>query len=989
MQETEQILMRVASTNKNPSVANELRSEVSAVALSPLTDPCVPTSAQTLAAVQRYRSGCMAALLELHAVVEEISASVTMSSDIGTTSAPCLPQPSHSNVESGENSVELKNRTAAAVPAAVEMAQLQHNYHLLEIRLSETLAAQAAYMVEVEAQQRQREQDGIVGEYMFTTRLLVEQEAAERRHLTKLCAYVTSTICSHARSSSSMRPQGSTSLLENLASAPVISTANATPAAVVAAAAASCTPLPPQDDEVVARLTAEKEVLLRELSGQSSRTQSLLAAQLRDAQAAHGRALTQLVARHAAEKEVWDTRRSETKREAAELQQRCEQLQRELQHAQEQRRDAQQYASLTQDSLQTQLKDTTRKMWQLQLANDHLDAKVRVLQRELEEVRVSRSPLRGEPMPTSAAATPPPPQNGEAEARHGSARTAATPSPHSIGVPAAARMVRGTGATATTTTSAASLRSIPRLLAPPMCRPVEVDVRHGHPLPPSHDAKNDKTMEQGNCKKYTATQEISEDEVTVNPSVWLAYDERSLLSSATPTKYDRRSHDHYQLSTAAVALDDITVSATSTTSVAYVKGDVRPSSTTTSRRSSALPPFLMSSLPSLKRAASDSTPHRADTAAVEVSYMSEGPTKHISAETRSQSSHVNATAFTSARVITTSAAHSDENKDNNGYSIVSNGSSPSALPPGVSPMRRQLSLDRTPVTVPPQRDSAHSRDASLTTANDASLDAEAEEVKEEPPQQRALERLSHPPRSSSVKMTSEREATSRQSSPSPYLLPFGPSTPASSRIYTNSDLEADDDGSACLPLTAPHGAVVMTPSGPSSSRGSETEEEHEDEAEGEENDSTASLPPSARVRLENVRREILYHMEMLERDVQAVTDRHDAAQRQRRRERNMIRVNATSLHASPTAQKTQAPSREAKDGERDSHESNEEEKNRSTSGVDCALERLHIAQQEDDDQLAQYYAEVNRKREELERCLRVVEERLAPRHRDPTPREEC
>ncbi|KPA79161.1 hypothetical protein ABB37_05665 [Leptomonas pyrrhocoris] len=835
---------------------------------------CVPTPKQTLEAVQRYRSGCMSALTELHAIQRHVSAPST--------------------------------RTHSA-----EVPQLQRNYRLLEARLSEALGVQAAYMKEVATQQRQRERDGVVGEYMWTTRLLVEQEAAERVHLGKLYDYVTSTAPLQLQNNH--RDRGDKELRKDSTSAnpPPTSSGFRTP---------TRTRRPPQGDGAVLRLTAEKEALLLELQQQSSRTETLLQAQMRDLQAAHARALAQMVARHEAERSVWETRSHETEKLVQELQQECACQQGELRRCHDQRREAQQYATITHDGLQQQLKDTTKKMWQLQLANDHLDAKARVLQRELEELRVGRSPIQARPTTPSR---PPPSESlaslSENDALHRKEErpraTKPTPAACLIGVPAAARMTQATK-------TATSVPRISRLPDPPLRRTTD-DVRHGDPLRRSNHEDGNRKAARDNTMAEEA------EEGTVDPSVWLAYDARSLVSGTTPTRSDGRR---------------------------YAWGEVRRAS---------LPSFPVSNIPFAQRSSAVG-----DAAEADFSYMSEDPTGYASTEVHSHMSAMTAAAA--------AAATGDESQGS--------GVRYSPLPLShTASAQRQLSLERTPVVVPPQRVPHSSHDESFinTATHDVEVDTddddnepissyeeeenEGEEGRVSPPRQAShpaqkLRRQQPPQFSSSGEADIEERGGGRgvpftRSRSSPHMAPLAASTPPSSRSRANSDVgeggEADD---VCPPLTAPHGAVGNTSQGGRSSKGSETAAEEEDS-------STVLPPSSSRAWLENARREVLQHMAALESEVQEVTARHDAAQRQRRRERDIIRVNATSLHTSPVAKK---------------HGGDEEDGSGNASDVDCALEQLHIAQQEDDDELAQYYAEVNHKRGELERCLRVVGERLAP-----------
>jgi hypothetical protein len=987
VQETELILMRVASTTTaaQPRLAGP---DSVMVWLDkprhPLTDPCTPTPAQMLDAVQRYRSACMAALVELHHILNNALLDVTMSST--------RSDPQHTHHHHGDGCSENDNKedmrlaypvagtvtgTASAGSHAAELAQLQRRYCTLEDHLSDVLAAQAAYVNEVAARQHQRERDGVMGEYMWATRLLVEQEAAERVHLARLYAYVSSSIRgSRGGSVTCSGHEGAVTAATALSPAPEGAPAATT---TITSAAQVRTHRPSaQDDAAVARLMAEKEALLVELSQQSSRTQSLLSAQMRDVQAANERALAQMAARHAAEKNVWASRLAEAREEVDTLRRQCAESQQRLDHAQMQRREAQQYASLSEAGLRQQLKDTAKRMWQLQLANDHLDAKMRMLQRELEEARGSTSPTQRRTPSTS----PPPSQHqlqqgaadrsqqdNEGNANHERCGTATTISaPALIGVPAAARMSRATttpppSGTPRSARNSVPLRSIPRLPDPPLRRRSLDDVRRDDP-------------------RWQRTSDSHvDDEATVSPSVWLAYDERNLLSGTTPTRSERPSYTD--------RTRDMPASANTRTSVTHAWGDARFSWTTTdttsmTRRSSALQAFPVWTSASAKRTAAagegvvSPNPHRGD-AAVNVSYMSEGsPTGHVSVGTPSL---VSATAVAAA--ATTVGDRND----------ISSKVSDALQQLRGAPARRQLSLDRTPATIPPHPVSVDSHGDSLSAASAVSVGVEEEvpltyrddgdeddeaveetgEASEEQQNYHLTYHCPHeqpvPPRPSGRrKAVSASAVPSSRSSPSPHVAPLASSTPPSSRTHVNSDLE-DDDDNVCPPLTAPHGAAAVTTSHSNSStitKRSDTGEDNDDGdyEEGEEGgDSIATLTPSARGRLENVRREILHHMELLEADVQAVTARHDAAQRRRRRERDMIRVNAASLHSSPAAEQT---NQTVGGGAGD------------TSDVDRALEQLHIAQQEDDDHLSQYYTDVNQKRGELARCLRVVEEKLAP-----------
>ncbi|KPI86032.1 hypothetical protein ABL78_4901 [Leptomonas seymouri] len=881
MQETESILMRLASTSSSsPSFLFTSRCQSPlTVSHSPITDPCVPTPAQTLEAVQRYRSGCMSALLELRALLSQAPTDRTpCPAKAMAAAASSFNTGHHPDNEAYEEQRTQKTLVpmSSANAQAAEVSQLQQKYHLLEARLSEVMAAQGAYMEDVAAKQRQRERDGILGEYMWAARLLVEQEAAERMHLTQLCAYVLSSV--DAQTWTTHHDRSRQRRMKNASAGPP------RPAPGVSATMQTSTSTA---DAAVARLTAEREVLQRELSQQGSRTQSLLQAQMRDVQAAHERALAQMVARHEAEKNTWKARLDEAENAVEEQRQRCASLADDLSRSQHQRHEAQLYATITHDGLRMQLQDTTKKMWQLQLANDHLDAKARVLQRELEEMRMSPAPVRNQPsmptLPQSAAV----PQCNEAPLSDEHMR-ATKPSATSelIGVPSAARMARvattpkpaSAQLPVSSNNSPTSVPCIPRLPDPPRRRTMD-DIRHGDALCLSID--------NNSCEKAKR----DEEEATVNPSVWLAYDERSLASSTAPTKTEGLRYAHH--------VADAPVSSTSVASVNYAWSDGRHSSTTARHRSFACPSPPVSNNSSVKRTSASapvSSVFRGDAVGVNVSYMSEGPTTCVSTEARSH--------------MSTSMAAAAGGRSQRSCSHQS------PPPQHRSPTQRQLSLDRTPVTAPPQPAHLYIRD--------------------EPHPAQQLRHLK-PSRPSSDETTSEEGAQSTRSSPLPHTAPLAASTTSSPRAHNN--LEMVNDDSLSLPLPAPHGAAG-------------------------EDCTTTSLQTSSRERLESVLRELRHHTEVLEREVQTSTARHDAAQRQRRRERDIIRANATPLPARSTA---------------DAHGGDDDSGN--TSDVDRALERLQLAQQDDDIALAQYYAEVNRKREKLEQCRRAVEEKLASLHR--------
>ncbi|KAK7194147.1 hypothetical protein NESM_000328300 [Novymonas esmeraldas] len=710
VEETEQILMRVVGPTADmvggpaPQSSSHRDHAVSNVG----GDGLACSSAQAMDALVRYRSGCMAAMLELDALQRHHHNNINNSNN--NTPAATSPQPPPTN-DPQRCSIPLQP-TAQSRDAEV-VAALQERCTYLEARVTDTLATQAAYVRAVALQQQHREQEGVMGEYMWTARLLVEQEAEERAQLQALWAYLAA---------SAPPPRWS---------------------AATAAVAPLPPPLPPSSPHgstAAARLTTQNEALLRELHHTKERTRVLLQEQQRDLQAAQERALANLISRHAAEMAALEARAAQAAHRAADdAQRRRSGVEQESTAAASTNASSSSADSLV-DSLQQQLKEATKKMWRLQLANDHLDAKTRVLERELEELRECRSPVRR-------------------RERSGSVTEQPGVSPHraALALPRPALQLGG--------------------------RDASNDVRYGQPLAASRRSSANSAQ-------------------AVLPCVWAAYEERRGLPSHS------------------------------------------------ARWASETPPQQQ------QQSREGGAPPRAPV--------------------------INAAA----------------DRSRGGHHV------PGAFERSMSPVR-QLSLDRTPAAV-----------------EDATTTAEA---------------------------------------------PHSPS--ASAQTDASDSLRS---GAYPPPPSALHGMGVSA---------ADTDLEEEEEEHDESLAASSCTSPTAsgsRARLEAVRRDILRHAERLELDVQAVTCRYDSARRQRRREKDTLRVNA-SVHSASNSPAASEPRDDARrhvgaDGAVDGVDGADDDDDAS---LNCALEKLHVEQQEDDDELERYYADVNQKRAELERCLHVVEEKLA------------
>ncbi|KAG5477769.1 hypothetical protein LSCM1_05067 [Leishmania martiniquensis] len=843
VQEAEQVLM--------PTTASS--------ATSP---PCIPLDcngksglpcslAQAMEALQRYRSGCMAAMLELDALHQRCPSVSSASTPTDETVDPtilCSPIRSTRQTMTSEG-----DGAGTSLSSLTDAAQLYHRYELMKARLADTLAAQSAYMQEIELRQQLREREGVMGEYLWSARLLVEQEAAERTHLISLWAYFI------------------TSALERR----TVPEARASAAAISSAAAS--------------HLPEQNVVPLHDLHDEKMRTHALLHEQQRELQQAQERAMAQLLARHDAEKAALEAHLRAALEETAQSQHRLSEVRQELLAAQSVICETKRRAGATYDGLHQQLKDTTKKMWQLQLANDHLDAKARVLERELEELRLSRSLMRGNQGDETAAAS--------AEDGSGlvscSPVSAVYPSNSCVGDHGDHR------------------RSNIR------------DARYGQPFQSSDDASTHSVA--GGGRRGGNAQSVSD-------GVWVAYEERSSLwESATPLK---------QL--------PLTSSLSSVRPLTAARWTREP------QRRDSIP---RSPIINLAR------PHGSSPVAVSATSTATGT--GMNAIHMSEDSAVHVFAANTHRRKPTLVAGAVGDGDNG--TISGNGQQP--FERTMSPARH-LSLDCSPVKKP-------SASAALSHGEPLHLMGEAAAH----PAHTVAAELDHQLQSAthndasrerrhlaeiSLTASAQAEVTEPPRNATPPVHGVLEAIPAHSQI--SSPTECRDQYPPSLAVA--HGARHMA-----NGSGTKTETDATVNGGGDDEGLQASLlslcsssVSGSRARLEAARRDILRHTERLEQEVQAVTSRYDAARRQRRREKDTLRVNA-SVHSASNSPSTSEP---RDDGGQHAGGSNAE-----TEALHRALEELHIAQQEDDDELERYYADVNQKRLMLERCLFLVDEKLS------------
>ncbi|CBZ34508.1 hypothetical protein, unknown function [Leishmania donovani] len=873
VQEAEQILV--------PATA----SAASAPSSTPLDQnssgglPC--TLAQAMDALQRYRSGCMAAMLELDALQQQhgLSASSTPP-PTGEAEDPtilCSPiQSVHGRTAHEEDDADT------SPPSLTDAAQLYRRYHLIKAHLNDTVAAQSAYMQEITLQQQLREREGVMCEYMWTARLLVEQEAAERAHLVSLWAYLIASAperptASNARAGTGFKPTAAARMLHTLATA---APPPPEPAKLASYVAAAPLPQPPtHGDTAAARLAAQNESLLHDLHHSNERTYALLHEQQKGLQEAQERALAQLVARHDAEKSVLEARVRAAQEAAAQSQHRLTEVKQALAAAQSATCEMQRCAGLTYDGMHQQLKDTTKKMWQLQLANDHLDAKARVLERELEELRLSPSSVRNGQGGNGTASS-------AAEQASGLASLSAAGAAYSSN-----GCARNDGGSRTGSVT---------------------NVRHGQPPASSRRASAQRAA--GGGRRGGKAQSVS-------PGVWCAYEERSgLLTSATPVK---------QLSLGSSLSSGHALAATRWTQELQ-HGNAHPRS-----------PFIRmahSHGSSLLVVSANSTTTDTDENA---SNMNEHDAAYAPTSNTNQ-----------WRPPSVTGKVGDDDKD-------SISSSRHRLFERTLSPARQLSLDRTPA-----QQSSVAAAAYPLCVEASEIDSERDSVAHSDPSRAQPNAARHCSSASAQTNAAEslRSATPR--------LGGVPAT-SSGRLQAPSDTAYD--GGHPPPLTVPHDMDNLTNGERATAKSAAAV------AEGEEVELQPSLASvcsspiasGSLARLEAVRRDILRHAERLEREVQVVTSRHDAARRQRRRERDTLRVNA-SIHSGSNSPATSEP---RNDEGRDTGVGHADDAD--SEALNRALEELHIEQQEDDDELERFYAHVNQKRMELERCLRSVEDRLA------------
>ncbi|XQJ27343.1 hypothetical protein NXY56_003337 [Leishmania guyanensis] len=844
--EAEQILMPVTASAATASSSVPLNCNSS--------DRFTCTLVQAMDALQRYRTGCMAAMLELDYLQEHHFSVSSGAPLVGETEEPTtLCSPIRSARRSAANEVD-KAGTLTSSP--IDAAQLHHRYRVMRARLAETLAGQSAYMQEITLQQQLREREGVMGEYMWSTRLLVEQESAERAHLASLWAYFIASAperwtASKARAGTGLKSSAAVRVPQIPATAVPPPPEEAKDASYAVAA-----PLPQPSTyggDEAARLVEQNKALLRDLYHSKERTCVLLHEQQKGLQEAQECALAQLIARHDAEKAALETRVYAAQAAAAQSQHRLTEVKEELAAVQSSRRETQRCTGLTYDGMHQQLKDTTKKMWQLQLVNDHLDAKVRVLERELEEMRLSRSPVRrrqgGNETLFSAV---------EQASRSASRSTTGAVHP-SNGCSSSHGTGRSSGVN---------------------------NAHYERPFALSRRASTDSAAGHG-CRDVNSH--------LVGPGVWTAYEERSsLLTRATPVM----QHEN----------------------------------------SSLRPPITHVTYPHGSSLAAVSATSITTGTDMNVSHMSEGGTAHAPRLCTHQRNFPSATR---------AAGDGDNDSTSSGRHR--------RFERTVSPPR-QLSLDRTPI---PQPSVAYP-----PYAEEAETDNEFDSIAYDDPSRGEQNAVKRYPTASAQTNVAESLRSA---------IPRPPGGPATISTHSQPSSDAKCDGWYPPPLAVPHGLDSLK-----SGEGT-ANKTHVVVAEGEEGElqpSLASLCSSptvsnSRARLEALRRDILRHAEQLEQEVQAVTSRYEAARRQRRRERETLRVNV-SVHSASNSPSTSEP---RDDEGRQTVVVNVVDAD--SEALNRALEVLHIEQQEDDDELEHYYADVNQKRLKLERCLCSIEDKLA------------
>ncbi|GET88955.1 hypothetical protein, unknown function [Leishmania tarentolae] len=764
VQEAEQILV--------PSTT----SAATALSSSPLDQNRGRGSSCTLAhamnALQRYRSGCMTAMLELDALQQlphspSGSSAFPLTGDTEHSTFLCSPAPSMHQSRANEG-----HDAGTSPPGLMDAAQLYHQYQLIKARLDDTLASQSAYMQTVTLQKQFSERERVIEEFMWAARLLVEQEAAERAHLVSLWKYLMAPALKRRTSFNACAGTG----LERTASARVLHTL---PTAV----------LPPETAQLssytaaAARLAAQNEALQRDLHHAKERTHVLLQEQQKDLQEAHKRSLAQLVVRYDAEKSALEAHVHAAKEEAAKLQHRLTEVKQEVAAAQSAACETQRCAGLTYDGMHRQLKDTTKRMWQLQLANDHLDAKARVLERELEELRWN----------------------------------------HSLG-----QSRQGGNGTASPT------------------------VEHARASASRSDAGAEYVS--NGCARSDGGGRRGGNAQSVSPGVWCAYEERSnLLASATPVK---------KLPLCSSLSSGHALSATRRTQDLQ-HGNSPPSS-----------PFIHMN-----------HPHGSSPAVVPIDSITTGTNDNAYAPTLNTDQR-NPPSVTSKM-------------EGDGKGSI--GSSRHQLFERTLSPVHQLSLDRTPAQQSsvaealsygwPHQD-LEGAEASPSCTNESTIGNQYDSVAHMGPSRAQPAAAGH--FSSATAQASVAESLGS-------AIPRLDGTSATISADLQAPLDTECDGkypNDVSNLTGDERTATTTTS----------------VMEGEERELQSSLASmcsspmrsGSRARLEAVRRDILRYSQRLEQEVQVVTSRHDAARRQRRRERETLRVNA-SIHSASNSPATSEP----------------------------------------------------------------------------------
>lgn len=369
---------------------------------------------QALEAIQLYRTCCMASLLELdaigrlapiRAVSEEAQRSERSAATVdrlqkegemhGMVSSPVpktIPPQTESEAipeqlarklmdaygiiegliqQQKDNTSEYALLKAQLVSSQRDTAALRTQYAALETTLIEVLhkngnAEQQAYFDECH-----RDQHRLWAQAMLSTQSLMDQEHSEWQLLLSFLPYTTAL----AQRCEQRRAAPSKPYAMRLSTPPPL----------------LAKPLPPSpatqrystdSEEEIVKLSTYNAVLLRQLQAKDAAAGRMEHEAVLHERRVLERAIARLRARHEAEVAVWKRRLSAAEKEALLWKEHHKTFSQSATDAAEA------------DALRTELRDREKMLWRLQLSNDHLEAKATVRERELDELRCSRSPLR-------------------------------------------------------------------------------------------------------------------------------------------------------------------------------------------------------------------------------------------------------------------------------------------------------------------------------------------------------------------------------------------------------------------------------------------------------------------------------------------------------------------------------------------------------------------------------------------------------------------